>query len=330
MPETRVDDAMRKAEFTEKDITDLLLRRSLQSALPGGSIKGLQDYIACQRKQPPPHLLPVDPAATDAAATVPPEEVVIDAHLAIDPAATDAAATVPPEEVVIDAEATTVLSSLSPGTATKRKKDCKRWNRISYLNKKNKMIGLFSLPAVMTTRTTTQMMTTQTRTMRTQQTTTKTTTTQTTTTTMTAVCSDEHWTLNANGTMRTPLAQRIAKCRQVKPAVDIILRAGNAVRQGALLRGVLDHPSMFSARKMAAIDSSKESAAEKYVVGQSARMMERNRRTEKMRGNTTAVKRDAVEVILAFAAPSPQKQTMSVPSRRDRARALGVPSSTLA
>jgi hypothetical protein len=191
MPETRVDDAMRKAEFTEKDITDLLLRRSLQSALPGGSIKGLQDYIACQRKQPPPHLLPVDPAATDAAATVPPEEVVIDAHLAIDPAATDAAATVPPEEVVIDAEATTVLSSLSPGTATKRKKDCKRWNCIYYKNKKIKMMGQFSLPAVVTT--TTQMTTTQT-------TTTQTTTTKTTQTTtkMTAVCSDDHWTLNAN------------------------------------------------------------------------------------------------------------------------------------
>ena len=92
-----------------------------------------------------------------------------------------------------------------------------------------------------------------------------TTTTQMTTktatkvTTTTTLCSDDYWALNAHGTMRTPLAQRIAKCRQVKPAVDIILRAGNAVRQGALLRGVLDHPSMFSARKMAAIDSSKES-----------------------------------------------------------------------
>ena len=41
MPETRVDDAMRKAEFTEKDIADLLLRRSHQRALPGGSITGL-------------------------------------------------------------------------------------------------------------------------------------------------------------------------------------------------------------------------------------------------------------------------------------------------
>jgi hypothetical protein len=69
---------------------------------------------------------------------------------------------------------------------------------------------------------------------------------------------------------------------------------------------------MFSAQKMAAIDSSKGSAAEKYVVGQSARMMERNRNTSKLHGNTTTEKHDAVEVILAFSAPSPQKTT-SVP-----------------
>ena len=85
---------------------------------------------------------------------------------------------------------------------------------------------------------------------------------------------------------------------------------------------------MFNAREMAAINSSKESAAAKYVMGQSARMMERNCNTKKLHGNTTTEKRDAVEVILAFSAPSPQKTT-GVPSRRDRARALGVPPSTL-
>ena len=100
--------------------------------------------------------------------------------------------------------------------------------------KKKKMIGLFSLPVVMMT-TTTQM-------------TTKTATKVTTTTTL---CSDDYWALNAHGTMRTPLAQRIAKCRQVKPVVDSILCAGNAVQQGALFRGVLDHPSagMFQRRR---------------------------------------------------------------------------------
>ncbi len=85
---------------------------------------------------------------------------------------------------------------------------------------------------------------------------------------------------------------------------------------------------MFSARKMAAIDLSKESAAAKYVVEQQARMMERNRKTSTLHGFCTAEKCDAVEVVLAFSAPSPQK-TMGVPSRRDRARALGVPPSTL-
>jgi hypothetical protein len=163
MPESSVINAMRQATFTEEDIADLPLRRSLQRALPGGSIKGLKAYIARQRKHPP-HL-PVDPAA---------------AH---------------------------------PRPPMTRQYLAALTNAATYQNKKIKMIGLFSLPAVMTT---TQMTTTQTTTMT--QTTTKTTTTTKTMTT-TALCSDDHWALNANGKMRTPLAQRVAKHRQVKPAV---------------------------------------------------------------------------------------------------------------
>ncbi len=58
-------------------------------------------------------------------------------------------------------------------------------------------------------------------------------------------------------------------------------------------------------------------------------MMERNCSTLKLHGNSTAEKRDAIEVVLSFSTPSPQKTT-GVPSIRERARALGVPSSTLA
>ena len=46
MPETCVDDAMRSAKYTEEDIADLRMRRFLQRALPGGSIKGLKAYVA--------------------------------------------------------------------------------------------------------------------------------------------------------------------------------------------------------------------------------------------------------------------------------------------
>lgn len=117
----------------------------------------------------------------------------------------------------------------------------------------------------------------------------------------------------------------------VKPAVRIIERAGNAIQQGAHLHAVTDHPLLASARKMAHIELSKEAAATKYIAQQSARMMERNCSTSKLRANITAERRDVVEVILAFSAPSPQKTTgVPVPSRRERARALGVPSSTLA
>ena len=157
MPKSSVLNAMRQATFTKDDIADLPLWRFLQRALPGKSIKGLKAYIACQRIKLPPHL-PFDPAAAH------PRLPMTQQYLAASTnAATDAAATAPPEEVAINAGTTTVLSSLLPGTATKRKKDCKRWNRTVYQNKKNKLIGLFSLPAVMMTTTmqttTTQMMT---------------------------------------------------------------------------------------------------------------------------------------------------------------------------
>ncbi len=46
MPETGVTDAMRSAKFTKEDIADLRMRRFLQPALPGGSIKGLKAYVA--------------------------------------------------------------------------------------------------------------------------------------------------------------------------------------------------------------------------------------------------------------------------------------------
>ncbi len=85
---------------------------------------------------------------------------------------------------------------------------------------------------------------------------------------------------------------------------------------------------MASAQKMADIDLSKETAAAKYIAGQSARMMEWNHSTLKLHGNSTAEKHDAVDVILAFTASSPQKTT-SVPNRCACACALGVPASTL-
>jgi len=55
MPESSVLKAMRQATFTEEDIADLPLRRFLQRALPGRSIKGLKAHIAHQRSKHPPH-----------------------------------------------------------------------------------------------------------------------------------------------------------------------------------------------------------------------------------------------------------------------------------
>ena len=65
----------------------------------------------------------------------------------------------------------------------------------------------------------------------------------------TAIFSDDHWVINTNGTVHTQRAQRVAKHRQVIPAVDCILRAGNTVLQGAILRAVSDHSLLASVQK---------------------------------------------------------------------------------
>ena len=107
---------------------------------------------------------------------------------------------------------------------------------------------------------------------------------------------DNPWAVTAKGTIRKPVASRVAKTRMVKPAVESILRTGNAITQAAVLRGVADHPLLGHARKLAGIESSKEQATIKFVVEQSARMIGRNRSTAKNRGNNTADRRLAAEV----------------------------------
>ena len=75
MPESSVLNAMKHAKFTEEDIADLRMRRFLQRALPGGSIKGLKAYIA-GLLPPPPDRRQRKPQTTAAS----PEDEVADCH----------------------------------------------------------------------------------------------------------------------------------------------------------------------------------------------------------------------------------------------------------
>ena len=172
------------------------------------------------------------------------------------------------------------------------------------------MVGLPS-PAVMTT----TMMTT--------------TATSTTTSMMTAAKPDmDHWAVSSTGKVCTPAARKMAKHRCVKPAVDNILNAGNFQSQAPLLCALADHPELDPAIKMAGIATSRAMAAAEFVCAKLARMMDRARSGEKLRGNTHKQKHDAAKVMLTFTAPSPVRKAGD-PSRRDRAHALGVPRSTL-
>jgi hypothetical protein len=75
MPESFVLNAMKQAKFTEEDISNLRMRRFLQRALPGGSIKGLKAYIA-GLLPPPPDRRQRKPPTTAAS----PEHEVADRH----------------------------------------------------------------------------------------------------------------------------------------------------------------------------------------------------------------------------------------------------------
>ncbi len=56
MPKLRVPDAMKLAIFSDKDITDLRLRRFLQRALPRGTVKAMKAHLGAflPPKPPPP------------------------------------------------------------------------------------------------------------------------------------------------------------------------------------------------------------------------------------------------------------------------------------
>jgi hypothetical protein len=127
-----------------------------------------------------------------------------------------------------------------------------------------------------------------------------------------------------------PAAQKMMKHQRVKPVVDNILRAGSMQAQAAVFRAVTDHLSLAPARELASINLPKMQAAYKLVCKQSSCLMKTNCNRAFPRAKTTDEKLDAIEVMLTFSAPSPEKMTL-VPSQHDCARVvLGMPQSTLA
>ncbi len=127
-----------------------------------------------------------------------------------------------------------------------------------------------------------------------------------------AVAADP-WSVDTNGNVRTPAAQKMMKYQCVKPVVDNILRAGSMQAQAAALCVVADNPSLTPARKLASIDLSKMQEAYKFVCKQSSCLMNTNRNHAFPQAKTTDEKCDAIKVMLIFSAPLPEKMTL-VPS----------------
>jgi hypothetical protein len=124
--------------------------------------------------------------------------------------------------------------------------------------------------------------------------------------------------------------QRLGKrsAKMVKPAVEAICQGRNIILEAAVLHAVADHPALNAARELAGIETSKTLALSKFLCNQSLRMMERAPNGKSVRGKTSQEKHDAVEVVLTFSTPSPNK-TADTPSMCDRACIMGVPFSML-
>jgi hypothetical protein len=84
------------------------------------------------------------------------------------------------------------------------------------------------------------------------------------------------WSVDIDGNLHTPAAQKMMKHQHVKPVVENILRAGSVQAQAAVLHAVMDHPSLAPARELASINLSKTQAAYKLVCEQSSHLMKTN------------------------------------------------------
>jgi hypothetical protein len=117
------------------------------------------------------------------------------------------------------------------------------------------------------------------------------------------------------GKQRSNVAMRNAKSRRVKPAVQQILGAGSAEAQAATLQAVIDHPKMAAVRQGTTARSSAETEAAVSWAEQTSRLLARG--GAPARGQSSADKRTAVEIVLAHGAQSPEKKP---PKPRKRAK----------
>ena len=314
-PDMKVPAAMKLTNFSVEEVANLSLRRFIQRSLPGKTLEGLKAHALASLPPPPPQPdraeRRLNRAIDDEGAVDEPGSRACALAVTPSPLLPRPPPASTPQSGPSSSDASMASSAVTTAMLTIAANKRKIWNREYYLRKKLRLLdgAIATVVDLVATTNPTAMATAD-------------------SVAAVAAITDglsriadvaaaaDPWSLDNNGVVRTPSARRKAKSRQVKPAVDAILRAGSIDAQAAVLRAVADHTSLKDACDLARISSSKEQAAHKFVCEQSARMMERNRATEKLRANVTSDKRLAAEVMLTFSAPSPDK-VRGVPSQRD-------------
>jgi hypothetical protein len=136
------------------------------------------------------------------------------------------------------------------------------------------------------------------------------------------------WLNNNKGNKCTYQACTVAKFCAVWPAVEKILCIRNPSMQAAIICAVINHQSLASAREIAGINSSKQEATANFLCQQSAQLLLHNQSTQNTCGNATSEKHDAVEIMMTFTAPSPDKM-VGIISKCECVRTIRVPRTTL-
>ncbi len=261
MPDMKVPQAMLSARFSNKEVADLSLRWVIQQSLPGKMMKGLKAHVLGSLPPPPPQ--PdcgerlCNRAINDKAIRM--EE---GSHAAgIGACEREKMATpspLPPLPLALARPQGWPPSLVSTSTAAVKK--WKSWDRAYYLKKKLSVleVELATAAAVITPSSVVVAAPAAIAAAAADPAAAAASSAAATAAAASAgAAAADPWSVNTNGNVCMPAAQKMTKHQRVKPVVDNILRAGSVQAQAAILRAVGDHHSLAPARELASIDLSK-------------------------------------------------------------------------
>jgi hypothetical protein len=278
MPDLMVPQAMSLARFSEEEVANLSLHWFIQQSLPGKILKGLKAHVSGPLPPPPPQ--PdrgerLRNCAIDDKAVRIKEGSHAAGIAACERAILATPSPLPPLPLALARPLGQPPSLVSTSTAAVEKR--KSWNRAYYLKKKLCVLEVeLAAAAAVIARASVAVAAPAAVAAAAADPTTAAASSSAAVAASAGAAAADPWSVDTNGNVRMPVAQKMMKHQSVKPVVDNIFRAGSMQAQAAVLRAVADFPSLAPARKLASIETSKMQAAYTFVCEQSSRLMKTN------------------------------------------------------